>query len=207
MRDAVNLGFLMVFHPSDAYLEIKRRGKAISLIPPVVVMLLVLAVRYIHVAFVHAPLADIRLQDTSLILEIGRLLLPTLTVVVSIYAVSSILGGETSLKSIFFTVAYSFIPYVLVTPLTTAVSRVLSLGEGQFYFGASSLKWIWIVLLVFFAVMIQNNYSFKKTLGVAILSLIGVALIWAAAIMIISLSVQVATWFGEVFREITVSRY
>lgn len=207
MKDAIELAFLMVFHPSDAYLEIKRRGSEISILPPSIVLFLALVSRYIHVAFVHAPLADIRLGDTSLILEIARLLLPTLTVVVSVYALSSILGGETSLKTIYFTVCYSFIPYVLITPITTAVSRVLSLGEGQFYFGASSLKWIWIVLLVFFAIMIQNNYSFKKTIGVAVLSLIGVALIWAVAIMVISLSVQVVTWMQEVIREISIARY
>lgn len=207
MKEALDLALLMVFHPSDAYLQIKRRGPALSWIPPIVVLLLVLVVRYLYVAFVHAPLADIRLQDTSIFLEVGRLLLPTLTVVVGIYAVTSILGGETGLKTIFFTVSYSFIPYILITPLTMVASRFLSLTEGEFYFGASSLKWIWIVLLVFFAVMIQNDYSFRKTVGIAVLSLISVVLIWAVAIMVISLSVQVVTWFSEVLREISLSQY
>lgn len=204
MKEEIELAFLMVFHPIDAFLEIKRRVSNLSLITPAAIIFLMLVARYIHVVFVHAPLADIQLQDTNLILEVGRLLLPALTVVVGIYAISSILGGETNLKTIFFTVAYSFIPYILVTPLTTAISRVLSSGEAQFFYAASTLKWIWIISLVFFSVMIQNNYSFKKTVGVAVLSLIGVALIWAVAIMIISLSVQVVTWFSEVYREITI---
>ena len=201
MKTAIDLAFLMLFHPTDAYDEIKRRGKSLSVIPAIIVLALVLLVRYIYVAFVHIPMADIQLKDTSLVLEVGRLLLPVLTIVVSIYAVTAILYGETKLKTIFITVSYSFLPYIVVTPILLGASQVIALNEGSFYFAAQTIMWVWIVLLVFFSIMIQNDYSFKKTIGVSILSIIGVVLIWAVAIMIIALSVQVVTWFQEVYKE------
>lgn len=199
--DAVNLAFLMLFHPSDAYYEIRRRGKELSVIPAFVILFLVLAVRYLYVSFVHAPLADIQLRDTNLFLEVGRILLPLLTLVVSFYAITSLLYGETKLKTIFITVSYSFLPYILITLLLLAVSQFVCLTEYVFYYAAQVFMWVWIVLLVFFSIMLQNDYSLKKTIGVSVLSLIGVALIWAVCIMIISLSVQVFTWFQEVIDE------
>ena len=199
--EALDLAFLMIFHPSDAYREIRRREKHLSVIPSFVILLLVLAVRYLYVSFVHAPLADIRLADTNLFLEVARILLPLLTIVVAIYAVTTLLYGETKIKTIFITVCYSFLPYILITLLLLGVSQVLCLTEYTFYHAAQVIMWVWIVLLVFFSVMLQNDYSLKKTIGVSILSLIGVALIWAVCIMIISLSVQVFTWFSEVIDE------
>lgn len=199
--EAVNLAFLMIFHPSDAYYEIRRREKELSVIPAFGILLLVLAVRYLYVSFVHVPMADIQLKDTNLILEVARILLPVLTLVISLYAVTSLLYGETKLKTIFITVSYSFLPYILITLLLLGVSQFIALTEYVFYSAAQAFMWIWIVLLVFFSIMLQNDYSFKKTIGVSILSLIGVALIWAVCVMIISLSVQVFTWFQEVIDE------
>jgi hypothetical protein len=201
---ALDLAFLMVFHPTDAYYEIKRRGKDLSIIPSIVILFLVLAVRYLYVSFVHAPLADIKLRDTNLVLEVGRILLPVLTIVVSIYAVTCIMYGETKIKTIFITVSYSFLPYLIITPLCLGVSQFIGLTESEFYFAAQAVMWAWIVLLVFFSIMQQNDYTLKKTLGVTLLSLIGVVLIWAVAIMILALSVQVVTWFQEVIREYVV---
>lgn len=199
--EALDLAFLMIFHPVDAYRRIQKREKQLSVIPSFVILLAVLAVRYLYVSFVHAPLADIRLSDTNLFLEVARILLPLLTIVVSVYAVTALLYGETKIKTIFITVCYSFLPYILVTLLLLGASQVLCLTEYTFYHAAQVIMWVWIVLLVFFSIMLQNDYSLKKTIGVSILSLIGVALIWAVCIMILSLSVQVFTWFSEVIDE------
>ena len=89
-------------------------------------------------------------------------------------------------------------------PLLLLVSQVTALTEGQYYFGVQGIMWAWIVLLVFFSIMRQNDYSFKKTIGVTLLSLIGVVLIWAVAIMILALSVQIVAWFQEVIKEYVV---
>lgn len=199
--EAWDLAFLMIFHPLDAYRRIRDREKQLSVIPSFLILLLILAVRYLYVSFVHAPLADIRLSDTNLILEVARILLPVLTIVVAVYAVTALLYGETTIKTIFITVSYSFLPYILITLLLLGASQVLCLTEYAFYHAAQVIMWVWIVLLVFFGIMMQNDYSLKKTIGVSILSLIGVTLIWAVCIMIISLSVQVFTWFGEVIDE------
>lgn len=202
MSESLDLFFLIIFHPSDAFEEIKRRSGKIPLFVPGFILLAVLAVRYLYVAFVHAPLADIKLQDTNILLEIARIILPILTYVVSNYAVTSILYGATKIRTIFYTVTYSFIPYILLTLLSLGVSQVLCLNEAAFYYAFSALKWVWIIALIFFSVMIQNDYSFKKTVGVSILSIIGVVLIWAMIILIIALSVQVITWFNEIRKEI-----
>lgn len=200
---ALKIAFLMLFHPIDAYDEIKRRGRTLSLWAPTVILLLVLVVRYFYVAFVHAPLADIKLENTNLFLEIARFLLPVLTFVVSTYAVISVLSGATDLRTIFVTTVYALVPYIVMTPFSLGISHFLALGEASIYSFFSTVKWVWIILLIFVSIMHQNDYSLKKTIGVSLLSLVGVAIIWAVAVLIISLSVQVVTWIKEVMKEAT----
>ena len=195
------LGVLLLFHPSDAFDEIKLKGRGLSPLPGAVLLLLVFAMRYVYVLAVHVPLADIRVSETNVLLELGRILLPVLTLSVSIYAVQSILYGETSLRMIFTTLSYCMIPYLIVTPAMILLSHTLSAQEAGFYNAVNSAMWLWIVLLVFVSILYMNNFSFKKTVGVSLLSILGVAFIWGVAVMIIAMSVQLAGFINEVYRE------
>lgn len=197
----LELGILLIFHPSDAFDEIKLKGDRLSLLPGAVLLVLLFAVRYLYVLTVHPPLADIKVSDTNILLEIARILLPVLTLSLSIYAVQSILYGETKLRMIFTTVTYSLVPYLIFTPVMILISRILSAREAGYYNTINNIMWLWIILLVFSSIMYMNNFSFKKTILVSLLSIAGVAFIWGVAIMIITMTIQLAGFFNELYRE------
>ena len=195
------MAILMVYHPSDAFDEIKLKGKRQPVWPGAVILLAMIVMRYLYVVLVHRPLADIELQDTNLLLEVGRILLPVLTLVVSLYAVQSILYGETTIRMIFSTVTYSLVPYLILTPVLIGLSHLFSREEAAYYGAVNALMWAWIVLLVFVSIMYMNNFSFKKTVLVFILSLIGGLLIWGVAIMAIAMTIQLIGFINELYRE------
>ena len=197
----LDMALLLIFHPTDFYEETKLNYQKYSAVPGIILMLLVIAARYIYVLTVHRPLADIALADTNFLLEMLRITLPLLTWIVSIYAVTSILYGETKIKMIFMSATYSFIPFIVITLLSIPLSHILSLEESGYYYVLQAGMWIWVVLLLFFGVMLMNNFSFAKTVFVCILSIVGVALIWAAVVMVIALTVQITGFFNEIIRE------
>ena len=195
------LGLLMLVHPSDAFDEIKLKDKRLSALPGTVILLLVLLLRYGYTLTVHAPLADIRIQDTNILLECGRILLPVLTLVISIYAVESILYGETKLKMIYTTVTYCMIPFLIITPVQIGLSQIMSLEDGGLYGVIGIVMWIWIVLLVFVSIMYMNNFSLKKAVLISLLSIIFTVIIWGIAIMAVAMTIQFAGFIGEMYRE------
>ncbi|MBE6904433.1 MAG: DUF1282 domain-containing protein [Ruminococcaceae bacterium] len=197
----LKLAILCIFHPTDFYEELKTRSDTISVFSGAIIMLLVILMRYLYVITVHIPLADIRVEDTNVILEIGRILLPMITISVSVYAVTSILYGETTLKMVFLSISYAFVPFILLTPVSIILSRFLGLNEAVYFNALSSAMWLWIVLLAFFAIMIMNNFGFFKTIGICILSIILTVLIWAIAVIIIALSFQIIGFVREIVKE------
>lgn len=197
----IEMSVLILFHPTDAFDEIKIRDKKLSYLPGAVILLLVLAVRYLYVLTVHAPLADIQIQDTSIILEVGRILLPVITLVCSIYAVESIMSGETSFRMIFLSISYSFVPYLLLTPLMAVVSHILSREDASLYNGINNVMWVWIGILVFASIFYMNNFTFGKAVKITVLSIIGILLIWGITVMILAMSIQLFEFFGELYKE------
>ncbi len=197
----LSLALLMVFHPIDAYDEIKLRRNRRSALASVTILLLVILMRYLYVLTVHRPLADIRIQDTNMLLEIGRFLLPILSIVVSLYAVTRILYGETTFLMTFNVVCYSMIPFLLLTPIQILLSRILSNTSAGLFGALHGIMWAWIVLLVFVSIQYMNTYTFRKTVAVSLLSLIGILLMWALAITVIALVFQVIGFFNELTRE------
>ena len=195
------LGILLIFHPSDAFDEIKLKGDRLSPLPGAVLLVLMFIIRYLYILTVHAPLADIKVSDTNVLLEIARIMLPVLTLSLSVYAVQSILYGETKLRMIFTTITYSLIPYLIFTPIMILVSQILSVQEAGFYGTINSIMWLWVLLLVFSSIMYMNNFSFKKTIMVSLLSIAGVAFIWGVAIMIVAMTIQLIGFFNELYRE------
>ena len=197
----LQLGVLMFFHPIDTLDYIKRNYKKMSILPVIVILFLIIAVRYFYILCVHIPLADIKIQQTNFILELARILIPLITWVISIYGITSVMYGETKLKTIFISSAYSFVPYIILIPLFTALSRILSLQEASLYNFLQTAMWIWILILLFVSVMEMNNYTFGKTILVCILSLIGVLFIWGVVLMIIALTFQIIGFVNELVKE------
>lgn len=197
----IEMSILMIFHPTDAFDEIKIRAKKLSFTPGIVVLILLLLVRYLYVIFVHIPLTDIRIHDTSVLLEAGRILLPIITLVFSIYAVESIMNGERNFRMIFMAVTYSFVPYILITPVMILLSHILSREDSSLFGSINNGMWIWIAVLIFTGIIYMNNYTFGKALRITFLSIIGVVLIWGIAIMMAAMSVQLFDFLGELYKE------
>ena len=78
----------------------------------------------------------------------------------------------------------------------------MSLQEIGIYNALSGAGIIWMVILLFASLMVLNDYSFSKALGITLLSLIAVIILWAVLILLFSLTVQMFLLLSNLFKEI-----
>lgn len=204
MVNPLNLAFAILFYPTDAFVVIKRRYKEMSLWPSITIFLLMIVMRYITILLTHRPLQQMDISDTDLLLQIAVLVVPPLTYAVSSYGVTSVMQGETEFKCIFITTAYCYVPYLLLNPISVLISRVLTLEESALYNSITMIMNVWIILLLFVALLQMNTYSFGKTIVVALLSIIGIVLIWIVLLLAFAFVFQIVMFVRELLQELQI---
>lgn len=200
----LSLAFATLFYPTDAFVIIKRKYKDMSLWPAITIFLLMIVMRYLTILLTHRPLQPMDISDTDLFLQIAVLVVPPLTYAVSSYGVTSVMQGETEFKCIFITTAYCYVPYLLLNPISILLSRVLTLEEAALYNGITVIMNVWIIVLLFVALLQMNTYSFGKTVGVALLSVIGIVLVWVVLLLAFAFVFQIVMFVRELLQELQI---
>ena len=199
------LSLRMLFHPLESFTDIKRHRKTAKIAAGIGIVLLLILVRFAYLFTVHYPMETLRLRDASVWLEIGKILLPLLIFTASNFAVTSILGGESTLKEIFLSTAYCTMPYLLFTLPLSLLSQALSLGEQGLYTGLQNLLLLWIGFLLILSIKTLNNYTLGQTVGIGLLILFCMAVVCAILVLFVSLFNNLWTFVTGLFTEVRMS--
>lgn len=200
--DALKLAVLMFFYPVRACTLIKRRRDRFRPLPVLVLISLSLLVRIVGVYTTSFTVASIRPQDANLLYEAGILLVPFLTWVLCSYAILSIMSGETKLTENLTACSYCLVPYIVLTPLLTILSHIVSTGEAALFNTLSTIVLIWVLLLLFIALKSLNDIHLGRALFITLLSLLLMLILAAAAMLVVALISQVINFLMEIVREI-----
>jgi len=202
-NNIINTCLTAVFNPIVTYESIiPDKNKIQSYFEGGVIVFLALVTHMASIYLTHAPLASVDPLDASMLIEIARIIIPFFTWIISYYAVTSIMDGETSIDEIFVASAYSLIPYIVVTSLMAVLSNIMANEEVGLFNFINSFMWIWMGFLFFLNLKIMNNYSLKKSILVFSVVLFGMALIWALAILFYVLTNNLWTFVATVQREL-----
>ena len=202
LKTALLLFPLTLVHPVRAFERIKHVRRRLGVLPAFVLVGAVCLLRVAQIAWTNYTVADTTLQQTSLALEMGVIVVPVLAFSLLCYLVTSLQLGECTCKELLLDVSYSLAPAIVVLPVLTLVSRAVGAAEAVFYHMAVELLVVWIVLLVCVAVSRSNQYGFWKTVLVLLLTLVAIALTAALLMLFVSLSAHVITSVGEMLKEL-----
>ena len=180
----------VIFHPIDAFDRIKYYRSRSKTLPIFVMFCLVLIVRVASIYITHFPMTTLKPEDTNILLEIIKYIVPLASWGVANYAITSIWDGECFLEESMIGAAASMVPYVLLTIPVSLFSRLLEINQIGFYNFLNIGIFVWIIMLLFIGTMTMNNYSFKTTISVYIISIIGVILLWALVLLLATLVYQ-----------------
>jgi hypothetical protein len=205
VTDLLKLPLSVVFRPAETFRLIKQYRESFSYLPVVMLLFLVIAVRSIFIFVVHFPLAVILPKDANILLEVVKFYLPLFTWAVSSYAVSSIIGGEAMFNEILTASTFAFVPYILLAIPVAAVSRILGTTEQGLFNFMNNAVWLWVVLLFFVGVKSLHNYHLGTAIVVCLLSIFGMALIWALFVLIFALTGNLTAFIQGLILEVWMS--
>ena len=132
---------------------------------------------------------------------------PLFSWVVGSYLMTAITSGESTFLEILIASAYALVPYIVITPVLALVSNLLGSGEAGVYQALRTITLLWVILLLLLALQRLNDYSIKKTVGVAVLSVAAVIVMWAVCLLLFSLTVQFVTFFTGIGEEINLKYF
>lgn len=204
---ALKMCVMMLFHPIVVSEHIKRqRGvpgfRRLSLILVLAILALALAVNIFSIYFTHYPLAAVSVRKANLLLECGKLFVPVLTWVLASYAMTTILDGGTKMGEAMLYNALTLVPYVAFTVPAVLLSRLMDGGQAGVYGVITGGLLLWVVALMIIGIKEMNEYNVAKTLLVVLLTVFTMAVIWATAVLLFTISSQFVTMIREVYYEI-----
>ena len=125
-----------------------------------------------------------------------------LLLVICCYLVCTIKDGEASFKDLFIGSAYILAPMIVFLPIRIVLTNVLTYNEAFFITLIDVISYGWTGLLILLMLMYLNDYSFKRTIVIVILTLftvlIAVALLFVIYVLIVQLVNFISGIYGEV---------
>lgn len=199
---SLRYGFRYMRHPIDASYGIAREGRA-SRSASLTLLILFIAEFLINkylCGFLQKTVQEGRYEFFT---DIGAILLIAAGVTLCTYLICSINDGEGNVKRIFTVICFSLTPYILLTPVSFALSHVLT-GNEQFLITLTQvITYGWMAVLLVTGIREVNNYSAKETAKVILLTLF-TALILALLIFIVYvLWAQVVEFISAVIGEVS----
>ena len=128
--------------------------------------------------------------------------LPYLLWAVSNWCLTSLMDGEGGLRDMIMATGYALSPLILSNVLYTALSWVLVQQEGNYIYLIQTVGVLWTCCWVFFAMMITQQYTLGKSMGTALLTIVGMALMVFVFLLLFYLLQQVYSFFLDLYMEI-----
>jgi hypothetical protein len=188
--EAIRLSLMVLFHPADSFRRIKSDRSRFDYKPIFVILFLLIVVRVAYIYLCHFPLALIQPRDTNIFLEIVKLILPVVSWAVSCYAVTTIMDGGSLMRETMKSSVYCMMPYIYFTIPLAILSHVLGLSEMMLFRALTAGIWIWVALLFLISIKVMNEYTVLQTIGISLITIITLILIWAAFLLLATLTGQ-----------------
>jgi hypothetical protein len=143
-------------------------------------------------------------EDTSIIQEGIRIVIPFVTWCLAHYAIAMIFYGEGSLKDVSVSAAFSLTPFILFSwPASLLLTNATTLSEKTLYFSISWIIKLWVFYLFVTHIRVIHDFTMKRVLATYVLGLITVVIIWALFALVYALTSNTYEFFYEVFYELT----
>ncbi len=197
----LSLAICVIRHPFDTYRALQASRDRFRYYPALILILIIIAVRIMSMFITHYPFAGTAREDINVVMEAMRFVIPIITWAFALFAVTSILDGETNIGEAVTSTVYCLVPYAVLSVPIALLSSLISLTDSVIYDSMIRGVVLWCGFLFFLSVKVMNNYTVKKTILVVLLTLFGMALIWSIALIIFALASQFMLFLSGVYKE------
>lgn len=202
LKEELLYAFYTIFHPFDAFWDLKheQRGSIRSAFVILLTTVIVYFYNSIGTGYIFNPRPSTTLNIMG---AISAVVVPLLLWVIANWCLTTLFDGEGSMKDIFVACCYCLTPLpILILPATIA-SNFLTSNEGGIITLLSSLAYMWMGLLVFFAMMVTHDYSIGKNILTCIATIVGMAFIMFIGVLFSSLMAKIVSFVTNIIDEIS----
>ena len=193
--------FRMLKNPYDCCYGIKHEGRA-GYLSAVLVLLIYFVLSVISKYYSGFLFKTVQEGQFEVLNDFITFFASWLLLVICCYLVCTIKDGESRFKDLFIGGAYVLAPMLVFLPIRILLTNVLTFNEAFFITLIDVISYGWTGLLIILALMYLNDYSFKRTLGILVLTmftvLVTVALLFVIYVLIVQLVNFISGIYGEV---------
>ncbi len=199
-KEEVLYAFHVIFHPFDGYWDLKheKRGSLRAALTILAATVAVFAYQAVGQAYLFSPNSGM----ASIFMQLAGLLVPLLLYCAGNWCLTTLFEGEGSFKDIFIASCYSLTPIILLLPLSTLLTHVLTNNEAGFITLIVGICYVWLFLLLFFGTMTTHDFTLGKNLLMTILTIICMMVIMFVAILFSSLLVKMFSFVSNIVTEL-----
>ena len=192
--------FHVIFHPFDGFWDMKheKRGSLRAALTILAVAAAVFAWQAIGQSFIFNP----RGGYASILGQLTGMLLPLILWVTSNWCLTTLFDGEGSFKDIFIACSYSLTPVILLIPVATILTHIVTLSEQGFVNLLVSVCYVWLFMLLFFGTMVTHDYSLFKNILTVIGTILVMCVIMFVAVLFSGLLIKMASFVSNIITEI-----
>ena len=189
-------------HPFDGFWDLRREGKG-SLAAALTWLSLgsvAIAVYARYCGFIFRTTCP---EEVNVLLELLKLWAPVLLFCVCNWCVTSLMEGEGSFRDIVMAAGYASFPLVLLFPIATLLSRILTQDEGDIYRVLLTVALLWMLALLVCANRQIHNYSMSKSVAVLGITVAVMAFVVFLLVLVFAFAGQIAAFVSDIYTEIS----
>ncbi len=199
--ETLKLAAKVMFRPVDTYNELKlRRYNNWIFVCVIMVAFFISAV--IMRQFYGFRFNYNNTNMLNIFVQLCTTVIPFALFCVANWAVCTIGNGEGKFNEICTFTAFALSPYILCSLLATLLSNLLVLEEESFLNVLLVIGILWSGLLLFQAIRIVHNYSGTMTIGMILLTVLGVAIILFILLLLYALFQQIYSFISTIYSEL-----
>ena len=197
----IQISLMTIFHPMDGFCLIKSNRENFSYWPAVILSVLFVAVRILSMYLMHYSVTNIDPSQIDIPIEIAMLVAPVASWILVHYSITTISSGECKMREVYAGLVYAFVPYIVLMLPISLLSHLFSQSSAGIITLLQNLVWAYCIFQVFISIKAMNDFSFKKTIGIIILTFVGIVLCWVLILLLYGLTVQLVTTAYQLIRE------
>lgn len=189
-----------LFHPFDAFYEIKWRGKGNIWLATVLILAygIAMILNNQYTGFVVNSFPTYKINSiATFVLTVAPLLL----FIVSNWSVSTLCNGKGKIKDLYMVIGYAICPMLLFQIATIAISNIIILEEASLLFAFNAVGMLWFYYLVFCGVTTVHEYTAKESVITLITTAIAAIVIIFISVLYFSLMEQVISFISTLGQE------
>lgn len=202
LKEELLYAFHVILHPFDGFWDLKheKRGSVRSGLVILIITIIVYFYNSIGQGYIFNPRPSTAMNIMG---ALSAVLAPLLLWVIANWCLTTLFEGEGSMSDIFTACCYCLTPLPLLILPVTIASNFLTANEGGLLTMVTSFAYIWLGLLVFFAMMVTHDYSVGKNILTCVATIVGMAFIMFLGVLFSSLMAKIVSFVTNIIEEIT----